>query len=69
VTSLTPEPTLASIQREFPRWVCWRAASGLVHARRTDKPSSSGYDVKGEDPMDLRDEIIRADGHAQDEQS
>lgn len=66
MTSLTPEPTLASIRREFPGWVCWRAASGLVHAQRSEKPPDSGYDVKGEDPMDLRDEIIRA--NARDEQ-
>lgn len=69
MTSPTPEPTLVSIQHEFPGWVWWRGVSGLVYARRSERPRNSGYDVKGEDPMDLRDEIIRADAHARDEQS
>ena len=69
MTSPTPEPTLASIQHEFPGWVCWRGVSGMVYARRAERPRNSGYDVKGEDPMDLRDQIIRAESLALDEQA
>jgi hypothetical protein len=61
VTSPTPEPTLASIQREIPRWVCWRGISGMFYTRGAERPVNTGYDVKGEDPMDLRDQIIRAE--------
>jgi len=59
--SAADEPTLASIQREFPGWVCWRGISGAVYARRSDRLRNSGYGVKGEDPRDLRDMIIRAE--------
>jgi hypothetical protein len=69
VTSPTPEPTLASIHGEFPGWVCWRGASAMVYARRAKRPRNSGYDAKGEDAMDLRDQIIRAEALAHDEQA
>lgn len=46
------EPTLADVAREFPEWEPRRATSGLYHAR------APGADhVKGEDPLDLRDQI------------
>lgn len=69
VTSPTPEPTLAGIQREFPRWVCWRGISGTVYARRAERRRNSGYDVKGETTAKLRDEIVRADSMTGEELS
>jgi hypothetical protein len=69
VTSPTPEPTLTDVQREFPKWQCWRAVSGLYYARRADAESGDHAHVKGEDPMDLRDQIIRAESLAHDEQA
>ncbi|HEX4063214.1 MAG TPA: hypothetical protein VHY58_19555 [Streptosporangiaceae bacterium] len=43
---------------EFPDWQAWRAANGLLYARKIDaKPPLV---VRGEDAVDLRDEIIRA---------
>ena len=47
-------------RREFPGWHVWRGVSGLYYARRprTSPPAV----VSGEDPVDLRDEIIRAEG-------
>jgi hypothetical protein len=51
------EPNLADVQREFPSWECWRGASGLYYARHHDTPRSHGFDVQGEDPLDLRDMI------------
>lgn len=49
------EPTLDDVQREFPRWHCWKGVSGLVYASRgqTSPPTI----VRGEDPVDLRDQI------------
>lgn len=69
MTSPTPEPTLASVQREFPQWACWRGISGMVYARRSERPRNSGYDVKGEDLMDLRDQITCAQSPAHHEQA
>lgn len=55
------EPTLADVQREHPKWECRRAVSGLYYARRADaQPEDSTY-VQGEDPLDLRDQIRRAE--------
>jgi hypothetical protein len=55
------EPTLEDVRREFPGWSCWRGNhSGAFYARRHETPRDS-YDVKGEDALDLRDRIIRAE--------
>lgn len=56
----TAEPTLADVGREFPRWHCWKGVSGLVYASRgqTSPPAV----VRGEDPMDLRDQIRAWEG-------
>jgi hypothetical protein len=51
------EPTLADVQREFPGWECWRGTSGLYYARCGTRPRNRGFDVQGEDPLDLRDMI------------
>lgn len=61
MTNPAPEPTLTSIQGEFPGWVCWRGISGVVYARRVTRRRNSGYDVKAENTTQLRDQIIRAE--------
>ncbi len=60
------EPTLADVQREFPGWEAWRGVSGLYYARRPGRPRRHGADVQGEDPRDLRDQIIRAASQDED---
>jgi hypothetical protein len=45
------EPTRADVQREYPGWRCWRAVSGLYHARRADAKPGDPASVKGEDPL------------------
>jgi hypothetical protein len=50
------EPTLADVQREFASYECWRGVSGLCYARLHGRPRA---DIQGEDPRDLRDQIIR----------
>jgi hypothetical protein len=58
---LAREPTLADVQREFPSWECWRGVSGLYHARPCDAATDAATLVTGEDPMDLRNQIRRAE--------
>jgi hypothetical protein len=53
------EPTLTDLQREFAGYECWRGASGLCYARLPGIPRRHKADVWGEDPCDLRDQIIR----------
>jgi hypothetical protein len=40
---------------EFPHWQVWRGVAGLVYARRVK--SSPPTVVRGEDAVDLRDQI------------
>jgi hypothetical protein len=54
------EPTLADVQREYPAWRCWRGISGLYHAARAGQGHDRHPEVTGEDPLDLRDQIRRA---------
>ena len=51
----TAEPDLEDVAAEFPRWSCWIGIAGLHYARRavTSPPAV----VRGEDPVDLRDQI------------
>ncbi len=56
----TDEPTLADVQREYPAWSCWRAISGMYYARPVDAQPGDPAPAKGEDPLDLRDQIRRA---------
>jgi hypothetical protein len=51
------EPTLADIEREFPRWRCTQGNSGLYYAEN----QATGQRVSGEDPLDLRDQIKAAE--------
>ena len=47
---------------EFPHWRVWRGISGLVYAQRLcSHPTASSALVSGEDAVDLRDQIKRAD--------
>lgn len=62
------EPTLADVQREFPAYECWHGASGLYYARRPGRPRRHKADATGEDPRDLRDQIIRDQSHAEQKQ-
>ena len=55
------EPALADVQREYPRWRCWRGISGRYYARHADALPAAGAEVTGEDPRDLRDQIRRAE--------
>ena len=48
---------------EFPRWQAWIANNGLLYARKTG--ATPGLMVRGEDAVDLRDEIIRAEARAE----
>jgi hypothetical protein len=48
---------------EFPGWQVWRATDGLLYARKTGlQPAPT---VRGEDAVDLRDQIIRAESQAE----
>lgn len=47
------EPTLADVQEEHPGWRCWEGVNRLCYARH----SPTGTEVRGEDPLDLRDQI------------
>lgn len=51
------EPTLDDVQAEFPAWRCWEGVNRLCHARHT----ATGTQVRGEDPLDLRDQIRAAE--------
>ncbi len=44
---------------EFPNWHVWRGIAGLVYARRAR--TSPPVIVRGEDALDLRDQIRRAE--------
>jgi len=57
------EPTLAQVQAEFPHWDCARGINRLYYARHT----TTGRQVSGEDPLDLRDQIKAAEArHSHD---
>lgn len=45
---------------EFPQWHVWRGVCGLVYARRPR--TSPPVVLRGEDAVDLRDQIRRAEG-------
>jgi len=62
-----PEPGLADVQREYPRWDCRRGTSGLYAA--TLRGSAPPVTVQGEDPADLRDMIIRAESELEREEA
>jgi hypothetical protein len=53
------EPTLDDVAREFPSWQVWHGISGLYHAQLAQPQQV--LTVQGEDPLDLRDQIRRAE--------
>jgi hypothetical protein len=55
------DPALDDVEREWPRWHVWKGISGLVYAKRgmTSPPAV----VRGEDAMDLRDQIRGWEGN------
>lgn len=67
-TGPSDEPTLTDVQREFPGWECWRGTSGLYYARRPGRPRRHRALVQGEDPYDLRNEILRFIANAVDDE-
>lgn len=54
----TAEPTLAEVQAQYPAWRCAQGISGLFYAQHT----TTGQQVTGEDPLDLRDQLKAAQG-------
>jgi hypothetical protein len=65
VSTRRDEPTLADVQKEYPQWRCSRAVSGLYYARRSEAGAGEHAHVNGEDPLDLRDQICRAEALSQ----
>ena len=57
----TAEPTLEDVHAEYPRWHCWKGVNGLVYASRAK--TSPPAVVRGEDPVDLRDQIRGWEGN------
>jgi hypothetical protein len=51
------EPTLAEVAEEFPAWQCTRGVNDLCFATHL----ATGTQVRGEDPLDLRDQIRGAE--------
>jgi hypothetical protein len=52
------EPTPADIERDYPMWRTWIGVDRLCHGLRT---TGAALTAKGEDWMDLRDQIKRAE--------
>jgi hypothetical protein len=52
-----PAPSWWPYATELPYWHVWRGVSGLLYARRLN--SSPPVVVRGEDVVDLRDQIRR----------
>ena len=53
----TDEPGLEDVGREYPERLAWKGAGQMCHALLKSDPVLT---VRGEDPVDLRDQIIRA---------
>jgi hypothetical protein len=51
------EPTLDEVQAEHPGWRCFTGTNRLCYAEH----GTDGRLVRGEDPLDLRDQIKRAE--------
>jgi hypothetical protein len=49
------EPTLDDVARQFPQWEVYKGISGLYYGRLYK--SSPPVIVRGENPLDLRDQI------------
>lgn len=55
--AVSTDEALIRIEREFPGWMTWYGADQMCHALLRSGPILT---VRGEDPVDLRDQIIRA---------
>jgi hypothetical protein len=51
------EPALAEVAAQFPGWQCWQGPNRLCYAR----DPATGTQVRGEDPLDLRDQLGAAE--------
>ncbi len=60
-TGGTTNEIIATLEREFPRWHVWQGISGLLYARRP--LTSPPVVVRGEDAVDLRDQIRGWEGN------
>lgn len=49
------DPTTEAVEREFPRWHCWRGISGLVYASR--QKTSPPLILRDENTVELRAQI------------
>ena len=58
-TAATHVPDWWPYAAEFPHWHVWRGVCGLVYARRPR--ISPPFVVRGEDAVDLRDQVRRAE--------
>lgn len=52
------EPTLADIEKAYPLWQTWRGVDQLYYGRRA---TGAALTAKGEDWLDLLDQIKRAE--------
>jgi len=55
--AMSTDEALAQVEREFPCWTTWYGADQLCHALPRTGPA---LQVRGEDPVDLRDQLLRA---------
>jgi hypothetical protein len=61
---MTPEPTPEDIERAYPHWQTWTGTDRLYYARR--RTPGAALTAKGEDWMDLLDQIRRAESMLED---
>jgi hypothetical protein len=61
VVSDSEAPDWWPYAREFPHWHVWRGIAGLLYARRL--MSSPPRVVRSQDPVELLDQIKRAEHH------
>jgi len=55
---MAPEAALRALEQGFPGWLIWTGTDHRCHAATKSGPVVR---VSGEDPVDLRDEITRAE--------
>jgi hypothetical protein len=63
---MTHEPTRASLEADFPGWEVFQGLDRRRHARL--KGAETPVMVHGDDLVDLREEIIRANSHIEEAQ-
>jgi hypothetical protein len=60
MTTDKSEPTMEDVIREYPSWHAWTGIAGLRYGKLIG--SSPPIVVRGEDPLDLRDQIRGVEG-------